>query len=70
MNWKQKRNYANELFAKGDYSRAGQYYRSAYKSKPALEELTYKAGQCYMLSRNYKLAVNAYQPIKDNEKDF
>ncbi len=70
MNWKQKRNYADELFAKGDYSRAGQYFRSAYKSKPALEELTYKAGQCYMLSRNYKLAVNAYEPLKDNDKEF
>ena len=70
MNWKQKRNYAIELFEKGDYSRAGQYFRSAYKSKPALEELTYKAGKCYMLSRNYKLAVGAYEPIKDNDREF
>ncbi len=70
ISWKKKRSIADDFFLIGDFNSAGQYYRSAWKSKTSIPELAYKAGISFMKVRDYKSAAQSLEPIQGNRDDF
>ncbi len=69
QSWKQMAKAADEFFNKGDYAKAAQNYEKAYEKKNK-KELLFKTGESYYLLRNYRKAAEAYQSVKDMNKEF
>ncbi len=70
--WKKLKKEAEEFEKLGDLGRAALYYESAYSQKNDKKELVYKAGKCYLETRDYANAVKCLVDVKDmnNENDF
>jgi len=70
QSWRSLRKDAEQAFEEGDLKTAAEKYSEAYSKKRKKEELTYKAGEIYYTMRDYRKAVEAYQPVKDANDDF
>jgi hypothetical protein len=70
QSWRSLRNAAEQAYEDGDLMTAAEKYSEAYGKKRKKEELTYKAGEIYYTLRDYRKAVEAYRPVKDQEDDF
>ncbi|MEM6722552.1 MAG: hypothetical protein AAF598_00865 [Bacteroidota bacterium] len=70
VSWKKRIKEADNLLAKGNYAKAGEYYLSAYKEKTSRPDLAYKAGDCFLRIRDYKNASNAFAPIKTKNAEL
>jgi len=69
QSWQKMAKTADEFFNKGDYAKAAQNYEKAYEKKNK-KELLFKTGESYYLLRNYRKAAEAYQNVKDMNKEF
>ncbi len=70
LSWKKHRNLAEDYFENGEYALAAENWEQAWLKKPKKEELIYKAGEAYFLTRNYRKAAEAYQNVKDQNDDY
>lgn len=61
---------ANELYEKGSYDKAAEYYKSAWKAKPKDLEAIYKAGECYYKIRDYKNAARSFKNVKEENSKY
>lgn len=68
--WKKLRKEAEEFEKLGDLGRAALYYESAYSQKNDKKELIYRAGRCYLETRDYANAVKCLVEVKDMNEDF
>lgn len=58
---------ADELMAKGSYNQAAEYYKNAYLDKKS-DVLAYKAGECYLLVRDYENAAHFFEKIQETKE--
>ena len=70
QSWRSLRRDAERAYEDGDLKTAAEKYSEAYNKKRKKEELTYKAGEIYFTLRDYRKAVEAYGPVKDQNDDF
>ncbi len=68
--WKKLSSTADKLFEEGSFAEAGDKYFAAWKMKPKKEELAFKAGDAYLMTRDYTKAAKAYKVVKDNNSDY
>lgn len=67
-NWKQLKKEAEQYESDGDLIRAAIYYESAFNQKTSNLDLAYKAGDCYLKTRDYDNAAKNLDFVK-NESD-
>lgn len=70
QSWRKLRKQAEQLEEDGKYAQAADVYRQAWEKKNRKTELIYKAGENYLLVRNYRQAAQAYANVKDDLDDF
>jgi tetratricopeptide (TPR) repeat protein len=66
-NWKQLRKEAEQYEKEGDLGRAAIYYESAFAQNSSNLELAYKAGDCYLKTRDYENAAKNLAAVKGEE---
>ena len=64
--WKKLEKEAEEFEKLGDLGRAALYYESAYAQKEDKKYLIYRAGNCYLETRDYANAVKCLVEVKDD----
>ena len=69
-NWKKLAKTADELYASGNFEEAAQNYFEAWKLKNTKTDLVYKAGDCYLMVRDYHKAVQAFENAKKDLANF
>ncbi len=63
LSWRKNRKVADDLFERGSYYNAVQYYEKAFKQKPAKIYLAYQIAECNFLLRDYSVAANWYTTV-------
>ncbi len=70
LSWKKHYKLAEKLYAKAQYDEAARHYKKAWLKKPKKRFLIYKAGESYMIIKDYLNAADAFQHVKDLHKKF
>ena len=70
MSWRDYRDIADKAYKVEDYSTAAKNYKQAWQKKKSNNELLYKAGEAYYLTKNYKEASSSYGKLLKNTKEF
>lgn len=70
LSWKKLQKLADEQFEQGNFEEAAKNYEQAYNKKSKKKELIFKAGEAYYNLRNYRKAIDAYDKVKNENKDF
>lgn len=70
LSWRKHVKLADEYYKKGRFAEAAVNYRAAWEQKNNKKDLIFKAAECAYLIKDYSAAADAYQHIKDREKQF
>lgn len=70
MSWSKHAKLADELYEQGKYGEAAENYQAAYTLKDSKKDLIYRAGECYLIIRNYEKAAAAFAQVQDKVKEF
>ena len=70
LSWKKHRKLADQYMEEGKLAEAALNYKKAWQKKQKKKELIFKAGEAYYLLRDYRNAADAFQHVKDENKDF
>lgn len=70
LSWKKQARLADELFEAGNYAEAATNYEEAWRKKRKKKELAFKTGESYYNIKDYRKAAEAYQQVKNENKDF
>lgn len=70
LSWKKHRKLADQLMEEGNIEDAAKNYEMAWQKKQKDKELIFKAGDAYYLLKDYRKAAEAFQHVKDDNKDF
>ena len=70
LSWKKQRKLAEQQYAAGNYSEAALSFEQAWKKHPQSKELIFKAGESYMLLKDFKSAAQAYKQVKEDTEEF
>ena len=70
MSWRKHAKLAKKQMAEGNYEDAATNYEAAWTKKTKKKEYIYQAAECYMQVKNYRKAAEAYNHIKEENKDF
>ena len=70
LSWRKHAKLAEQLYKQGEYAEAAEHYESAWQKKTKKKEYIYRAGECYAMIKDYRKAAEAYQYVKEDNKDF
>lgn len=70
QSWRSLSKDAKKAYQAGKYLEAGDAFTKAWEKKEKNTDLIYRAGECYMLVKEYRKAAEAYQHIKDDNKKY
>ena len=70
LSWRKHAKLAEQLYKQGEYANAAEHYESAWQKKTKKKEYIYKAGECYAMIKDYRKAAEAFQYVKEDNKDF
>jgi hypothetical protein len=69
-NWKKLGKEADEHYARGEYKQAAVKYRAAYRDNNKKTEFAFKAGECFLMVREYENALRCFEPVKQENAKF
>ena len=70
LSWRKHAKLAEQLYKQGEYADAAEHYEAAWQKKTKKKEYIYKAAECYAMINDYRKAAEAYQYVKEDNKDF
>jgi Tetratricopeptide repeat/WD40-like Beta Propeller Repeat len=70
QSWRSLSKDAKKAYEAGKYLEAGDAFTKAWEKKEKNTDLIYRAGECYMLVKEYRKAAESYQHIKDENKKY
>ena len=70
LSWRKHAKLAEQLYKQGEFANAAEHYEAAWQKKTKKKEYIYQAGECYAMIKDYRKAAEAYQYVKEDNKDF
>ena len=70
LSWRKHAKLAEQLYKQGEYADAAEHYEAAWQKKTKKKEFIYQAAECYAMIKDYRKAAEAYQYVKEDNKDF
>lgn len=70
FSWKKHYKLAEKLYVENQYSKAAFHFESAWQQKRKKLELINKAGECYIIVKNYEKAIEAFEQLQVEQKRF
>lgn len=67
-NWKKNLKTANQLYSKGKFAEAADFYVEVYKQNGKSDNYLAKAAQCYEKARNYNQSAKFYEQLVSNSQ--
>lgn len=69
-NWKRHKKLADKLWETHQYADAGSHYQQAWQLRSKDKELAYRAGECFYRIKDFKKAIQFFQPVKTENDRF